>query len=148
MDFLKHLAIFSMLATAGIPATEVYIPEPQVIEADPLQAEVITEVAEEAPKEEPVKKDQNKQEVPEPEEEASEEPCTIDNEKIELCDHTYTRVHGTGGEEGDVWEYICDLCGDTYFEPYDEPDETMLEIDEDPDNTEPAGENTNDETEE
>ena len=145
MEFLKHLVIFSMLATAGIPDAKTYIPETQTIEAEPLQAEVIIEPLQAESIEEekkPIKNDQA-------EEDTDSDSCVIDDEKVESCDHAYTRIHGTGGEEGDVWEYICDLCGDTYFESYDEPDETMLEIiDEDPDNTEPAGENTNDETEE
>ena len=144
MEFLKHLIIFSMLATAGIPATDTYIP--QVIEAEPLQAEVITEA--EVPEEESVEKEQKTVEkAPKPEEAAPDEHI-IDDEEIGLCDHIYTRVRGTGGEEGEVWEYTCDLCGDTYFEPYDGPDDITDEIEEELDDTEPAGEDVTDETEE
>lgn len=45
----------------------------------------------------------------------------IDNDEIEECFHEYVRSRGTGGEEGDVWDYVCIKCGYSYYEPrYDE----------------------------
>ena len=135
MEMLKTWLLWSMLATFGLSnvdgvqaeqaapsvvqvqeaVSEPLSTEP-VIEPDsePIKAETITERAEK----EPEKK-------PEPEKDPEPEECVIDNSAIESCDHKYTRVHGTGGEEGDVWEYVCSECGDTYFEPYDGPDDTI-----------------------
>ena len=136
MEMLKTWLLWSMLATFGlsnvdgvqaeqaapsvVQVQEVVVEslsaEP-VIEPDsePIKAETITEHVEK----EPEKK-------PEPEEsEIDTDECVINNSVIESCDHKYTRAHGTGGEEGDVWEYVCSECGDTYFEPYDGPDDTI-----------------------
>lgn len=45
----------------------------------------------------------------------------IDDEVIELCNHDFCKTAGTGGEEGDVWDYVCIKCGYSYYEPrYDE----------------------------
>ena len=136
MEMLKTWLLWNMLATFGLPnvntveaeqaappvvqiqevVTEPLSADP-VMEPDlePIKAETITEHVEK----EPEKK-------PEPEEsEIDTDECVIDNSVIESCDHKYTGTHGTGGEEGDVWEYVCSECGDTYFEPYDGPDDTI-----------------------
>uniref|UniRef100_A0AAU8AYL3 Uncharacterized protein n=1 Tax=Dulem virus 36 TaxID=3145754 RepID=A0AAU8AYL3_9CAUD len=41
----------------------------------------------------------------------------------ETCNHVYSKQHVAGGEEGECWEYICDVCGNTYYEPYLETEE-------------------------
>lgn len=114
-----------------------------IAEPEPLKAEIITEpedsiraetITESASKDtvekEDTLKNNNKSEKKEnaasdPEDEPAkpEDEFIIENSVIESCDHVYTRTHGTGGEEGDVWEYSCDKCGDVYFEPYDRPEE-------------------------
>lgn len=144
MNLLKTWILWSMLATAGIGTTEYPTNNIQVIEAA-MQAEVIpepvqAEVIEEEPEEETIQKA-----FPE-EDEAVEEGYVIDDEEIESCDHQYSRTRGTGGEEGDVWEYVCDKCGLTYTEPYDGPGisegEEYPETTEDTDTTENITEET------
>lgn len=113
-----------------------------IAEPEPLKAEIITEpedliqeetITESASKDAVEKEDSlkndNKSEKkenaasdPEDEIEEHEADFVIDNSVIESCDHVYTRTHGTGGEEGDVWEYSCDKCGVVYFEPYVDPE--------------------------
>lgn len=130
MEMLKTWLLWSMLATFGlsnadgVQAEQVAPPVVQVQEvvSKPLSAEPVIE-----PDSEPIKAETITEHVEkEPEEsEVDTDECVIDNSVIESCDHKYTRAHGTGGEEGDVWEYVCSECGDTYFEPYDGPDDTV-----------------------
>lgn len=144
MNLLKTWILWSMLATAGIGTTEYPTNNIQVIEAA-MQAEVIpepvqAEVIEEEPEEETIQKAF-------PDEDADPEgEYVIDDEEIESCDHQYSRIRGTGGEEGDVWEYSCELCGLTYTEPYDgrgiSEDEEATETTEDSDTTENIMEET------
>lgn len=107
-------------------------PEPLQAEAitepeDPIQPESITEsTSEDAIEKEDTLRTDNKSEKKEnaasdPDDEPAkpEDEFVIDNSVIESCDHVYTRTHGTGGEEGEVWEYVCKKCGYTYFEPYE-----------------------------
>lgn len=109
--------------------------EPELLKAEviteseePIHAESVTESsAEDAIEKEDTLRSDNKSAQkeetatdPEDDPEKPEDEFVIDNSEIESCDHVYTRIHGTGGEEGDVWEYSCDKCGDVYFEPYDE----------------------------
>ena len=106
-------------------------PEPLQAEAitepeDLIRAETITEdasetVDQEKDTEKTYRKSVQKEDATEdPEDPAKpEDEIVIDDSVIESCDHLYTRIHGTGGEEGDVWEYVCKKCGYTYFEPYE-----------------------------
>lgn len=115
--------------------------EPELLKAEvitepeePIQAESVTESSTEdaIEKEDTLRSDNKsaqKEEAatdPEDDPEKPEDEFVIDNSEIESCDHSYTRIHGTGGEEGDVWEYSCDKCGDVYFEPYDGTEEYDL----------------------
>ena len=133
METLKTWLLWSMLATFGlsnvdgVQAEQTAPPMAQVQEvvSEPLSPEPVTE-----PDSEPIKAETITEHVEkEPEKEPEPEEYIIDNSVIESCDHKYTRVHGTGGEEGDVWEYVCDKCGDTYFEPYDGPDDDSVDYD-------------------
>ena len=114
-------------------------PEPLQAEAitepeDLTRAETVTESASETVSEEkraskndrkPVQKEASAADQ-EGEPAKPEDEFVIDNSEIESCDHVYTRIHGTGGEEGDVWEYSCDKCGDVCFGPYDGTEEYDL----------------------
>ena len=128
MEMLKTWLLWSMLATFGlsnvdgVQAEQDAPPVVQVQEvvAEPLSAEPVIEPDSEPIKAETITEHVEKEPEKEPEEsEADTDECVIDNSVIESCDHKYTRTHGTGGEEGDVWEYVCSECGDTYFEPYE-----------------------------
>ena len=132
MKILNTWIMWSMVSMLGVPysgSVQVEQIEPATYtmeletEIEPLKAEPITE---------PIKAEVIVDE-PETTVEVSDvevsEVYEIDNEVLETCDHEYTRTHGTGGEEGDVWEYVCDKCGDTYFEPYDGKDEDPTDYD-------------------
>ena len=112
--------------------------EPELLKAEvitepeePIHAESVTESStEDAIEKEDTLRSDNKSAQkkdaasdPEGEPEKPEDDFVIDNSKIESCDHTYERIRGSGGEEGEVWQYTCTKCGDTYFEPYDRPEE-------------------------
>ena len=138
MEMLKTWLLWSMLATFGlsnvdgVQAEQVAPPVVQVQEvvAEPLSTEPVTEPDSEPIKAETITEHVEKEPEKEPEEsEVDTDECVIDNSVIESCGHEYTRTHGTGGEEGDVWEYVCDKCGDTYFEPYDGPDDDSVDYD-------------------
>ena len=117
--------------------------EPELLKAEviteseePIHAESVTESsAEDAIEKEDTLRSDNKSAQKEEATEDPEDPAkpedefVIDDSVIESCDHVYTRTHGTGGEEGDVWEYVCDKCGYTYFEPYDGKDEDLTDYD-------------------
>lgn len=132
MEMLKTWLLWSMLATFGlsnvdgVQAEQAASPVVQVQEVvtEPLSAEPVIELDSEPIKAETITEHVEKE--PEPEEpEVDTDEYIVNNSAIESCDHKYTRVHGTGGEDGDVWEYVCSECGDTYFEPYDGPDDTI-----------------------
>lgn len=148
------LAAFTPQQTYTQPEEPVYAVKQETAETvteitaepEPLKAEVITEPEEpihaesvtESSTEDAIEKEDTlrsdnksaqKEEAatdPEDDPEKPEDEFVIDNSEIESCDHSYTRIHGTGGEEGDVWEYSCDKCGDVYFEPYDGTEEYDL----------------------
>ena len=134
MEMLKTWLLWSMLATFGLSNVDGVQAEqaaPSVVQvqevvAEPLSAEPVIEPDSEPIKAETITEHVKKEPEKKPEPEESEidtDECVINNSVIESCDHVYTRIHGTGGEEGDVWEYSCDKCGDVYFEPYDGTEE-------------------------
>ena len=113
-----------MVSTTGLAVT----PTTQQINEQPLpiEAEIIEEDATDNETNESNQSDKtNNTNKPEPadEETSSEESYEIDDEEIDECNHNFSRSFATGGEEGDVWEYVCDNCGYTYLEPY-EPEVT------------------------
>lgn len=131
MKLIKLWLLWSMVSTTGLAVT----PTTQQINEQPrpIEAEVIEEIApdnetdESDKNNEPNKHDDTAKpkDKPKPADEdtATEEPYEIDDEEIDECDHKFSRSLATGGEEGDVWQYVCDDCGYTYFEPY-EPEVT------------------------
>ena len=139
MKILKMWLLWSMITMAGVlyagsvQAEQVEQTAKQETASEPLKAEVIAE-----PKSEPIEAEVIA-EPEEPEARLPEKPeakveesyvVEIDDDEIESCDHEYTRVHGAGGEEGDVWEYTCGKCGYTYYEPHYEHEDCPL-IDDD-----------------
>ena len=133
MEMLKTWLLWSMLATFGLSNVDTVgdeqdappVVQVQEVVAEPLSAEPVIE-----PDSEPIKTETITEHVgEEPEKEPEPEEYAIDNSVIESCSHEYTRTHGTGSEEGDVWEYVCDKCGDTYFKPYDGPDDDSVDYD-------------------
>ena len=134
MEMLKTWLLWSMLATFGLSNVDTVgaeqaappVVQVQEVVSEPLSAEPVIEPDSEPIKAETITEHVGKEPEKEPEEsEVDTDECVIDNSVIESCDHKYTRAHGTGGEEGDVWEYSCDKCGDVYFEPYDESEECV-----------------------
>lgn len=119
---VKQETAETVTEVAAEPLKAEVITEPE----EPIHAESVTESsAEDAIEKEDTLRSDNKSAQkedaaadPEGEPAKPEDEFVIDNSEIESCDHVYTRIHGTGGEEGDVWEYSCDKCGDVYFEPY------------------------------
>lgn len=118
MNLLKLLVFIGIITMSETPQTE-YLPmnvdtyTEQETFPEPIKAEAITE---------PIKAEVIAED-PETTVKVSDaevsEIYEIDNEMLETCDHEYSKTMGTGGEEGDVWEYVCDKCGDTYYEPYE-----------------------------
>ena len=127
MNLVKLWLLWSMVSTTGLAVT----PTTQQINEQPLpiEAEVIEESATDNETDEPNKnnkpnkhndtaKPKDKPKSPD-EEPTTEESYEIDDEEIDECNHNFSRSLATGGEEGDVWQYVCDDCGYTYFEPYE-----------------------------
>lgn len=136
MKLIKLWLLWSMVSTTGLavtPTTQQIDEQPRPIEAEVIEESAPDNETNESDKDnEPNKhdntakpKDKQKpanEETPS-EETSSEETYEIDNEEIDECNHNFSRSLATGGEEGDVWQYVCDDCGYTYFEPY-EPEVT------------------------
>ena len=131
MKLIKLWLLWSMVSTTGLavtPTTQQIDEQPRPIEAEVIEESAPDNETNESDKDnEPNKhvntaKPKDKQK-PANEETPSEEPYEIDDEEIDECNHNFSRSLATGGEEGDVWQYVCDDCGYTYFEPY-EPEVT------------------------
>lgn len=137
MKIIKLWLLWSMVSATGLAVT----PTTQQINEQPrpIEAEVIEENApdnetnesnqsnknnehDKSTKTNNTNKPKDKPKAPD-EGTSTEEPYEIDDEEIDECDHKFSRSLATGGEEGDVWQYTCDDCGYTYFEPY-EPEVT------------------------
>ena len=133
MNLIKLWLLWSMVSTTGLAVT----PTTQQINEQPLpiEAEVIEEDAADneatnltsltktnehnkSTKTDNTNKPKDKPK-PADEEPTTEESYEIDDEEIDACSHEFSRSLATGGEEGDVWQYVCDDCGYTYFEPYE-----------------------------
>ena len=132
MKLIKLWLLWSMVSTTGLavtPTTQQINEQPRPIEAEVIEESATDNETDESDKNnEPNKHDDTAKpkakQKPANEETPSEEPTTeesyeIDNEEIDACSHEFSRSLATGGEEGDVWQYVCDDCGYTYFEPYE-----------------------------
>ena len=127
MKFIKLWLLWSMASTTGLavtPTTQQINEQPCPIEAEVIEGSATDNETDESDKDnEPNKHDDTAKpkakQKPANEETPSEEPYEIDDEEIDACSHEFSRSLATGGEEGDVWQYVCDDCGYTYFEPYE-----------------------------
>lgn len=132
MKLIKLWLIWSMVSTTGLavtPTTQQINEQPRPIEAEVIEESATDNETNESDKDnEPNKHDDTSkpkakqkpanEETPS-EEPATEEPYEIDDKEIDECNHKFSKSLATGGEEGDVWQYVCDDCGYTYFEPYE-----------------------------
>lgn len=125
MKILNTWLMWSMVTMLGVP----YSGSVQVEQIEPATYTMELETETEPLKAEPITEPEPKENTETLDSDVDLDEYIIDNEVLETCDHEYTRTHGTGGEEGDVWEYVCDKCGYTYFEPYDGKDEDLTDYD-------------------
>lgn len=136
MKLIKLWLLWSMVSTTGLavtPTTQQINEQPRPIEAEVIEESSTNNETNESDKDnEPNKhdntakpKDKQKPANEETlsEESTTEEPYEIDDKEIGECNHKFSKSLATGGEEGDVWQYVCDDCGYTHFEPY-EPEVT------------------------
>ena len=137
MKLIKLWLLWSMVSTTGLavtPTTQQINEQPRPIEAEVIEESATDNETNESDKSnEPNKHDDTSkpkakqkpanEETPSEEstteESTTEEPYEIDDKEIGECSHEFSRSLATGGEEGDVWQYVCDDCGYTYFEPYE-----------------------------